>query len=134
ARHRLLPLRLSLGLDEIAEALDFGEIELAVEEGATSELAGLGEPQTGQGRNRANQRSNDGGRAVHLQLGRILARERVRTRHPGDEAGVDELGVEMQWGEGEPPRLRLHYGEPFQNGARVWSGNADHGDAGGQGT
>ena len=47
AGHRLLPLALGLGKDQIAEAFDLGEIELAVEEGAARELAGVGEAQPG---------------------------------------------------------------------------------------
>ena len=43
---RLAALHLRLGVDEIGETLDLGEVELAVEEGAAGELAGLGERST----------------------------------------------------------------------------------------
>ena len=42
---RLAPLRLGLGVDEVGEALGFGEVELAVLEGAAGELSRLGGPQ-----------------------------------------------------------------------------------------
>ena len=61
-RQRLTPLRLGLGIDEIGEALDLGEIELAVLEGAARELAGLGEPHAGERR------------AAHRSRARITAR------------------------------------------------------------
>ena len=40
--HRLAALRRSLGVDEVGETLDLGQIELAVLEGAEREFAGLG--------------------------------------------------------------------------------------------
>ena len=110
-RHGLLPLRLGLGLDEIAETFDFGEIEPAIEEGAARELTGLGETQTGQGGDAAEQCAHHGGRAVDLQLGGVLAGEGMRRRHPGDEAGVDELSIETERGESKAARLWPRYGE-----------------------
>ena len=55
-RDGLLALRLGLGLDEIAETFDLGEVEPAVEEGAAGELAGFGESHAGQCSDAAQQR------------------------------------------------------------------------------
>lgn len=57
-RRRLLALRLGLGLNEIAKTLDFGQVELAVEESPAGELTSLGQPYAGQRGDRPEQRSN----------------------------------------------------------------------------
>ena len=70
---------------------------------------------------------------MDLQLGGILAGERVRRRHPGDEPGVDDAAIEGEGTEGEASRFRKQTGETFQNSVRVRTGKPDDGDAGGQG-
>src|SRR4029077_16499804 len=79
---RLPALRLGVGADEIRQAFDPGEIELAVLESAARELAGFGGPATGA----PPERRQDGGdhrpAPVQLQLGRVLAGLAAWTRKP----------------------------------------------------
>ena len=73
-------LRLGLGADQIGQALDRGEIEPAVLEGAARELAGLGRPQAFDAAERAEHRGNHRAAAVQLQLGDVFAGLAVRAR------------------------------------------------------
>ena len=73
---RLAPLRRRLGIDQVGEALDAGEVQLAVLEGATRELAGLRQPAALDPADRLEHGLHHGAAAVHLQLGHVLARSR----------------------------------------------------------
>ena len=77
----LAPLRRGLGVDEVGEALDTGQIELAVLEGAAGELAGLRQP-AALSRRAPRARPHDGPAAVHLQLRHVLAGLALGAREP----------------------------------------------------
>ncbi len=68
----LMALRLGFGGDKIGDRLGLGQVELAVEEGASGEFAGLGEPQA-----ETAQHPRDRGQhrtaAVHVEFRDILA-------------------------------------------------------------
>ena len=70
---RLPALRFGVGIDEVRERLDLGEIELAVLERAARELAGLRQPEAVQSANGREHGRNDRAPAVELQLGGVLA-------------------------------------------------------------
>jgi hypothetical protein len=89
-RQRLAALRFRLGVDEIGEPLDFGQVELAVLEGAARELAGLGETRARQGEHRIDRGPDHRAAAMHVKLGHVLAGEARRCLEPEHEAAVDE--------------------------------------------
>ena len=91
-RQRLTPLRLGLGIDQIGQTFDLGEIELAVLERAAGELAGLGKPHAGEGEQRIEHGADHGAAAMQLQLGHVLAGEARRRREPQHEAAVELRG------------------------------------------
>ena len=86
---RLTALRLGLGLHEIGQALDLGEIELAVLERAARELAGLGEPRAVEREHRVDHRADHGAAAMDVKLGHVLAGEARRRREQQHQAAVD---------------------------------------------
>ena len=130
-RQRLTPLRLGLGIDQIGEALDLGEIELAVLERAPRELAGLGEPHAGEGEQRIEHGADHGAAAMQLKLGHVLAGEARRRREPEHEAAIELRAVaspmsrKAAWrGGGRPP-------QSASSASRVpGTGHADHRDGG----
>ena len=77
---RLAPLGPRLGIDEIGQALDAGEVQLAVLEGAARELAGLRQPAALDRADRREHRLDHRPAAVHLQLGHVLAGLAFRAR------------------------------------------------------
>ena len=92
-RQSLAALRLGLGLHQIGQAFDLGEIELAVLERAARELAGLGEPNAVEQQGGVDRRADYGAAAMDMKLGHVLAGEARRTREPQHQAAVDRRCV-----------------------------------------
>ena len=88
---RLAALRRRLGRDQVRQALDRGEIELAVLERTARELARLGRPQALDATERIEHARNDSLAAVHLQLGHVLAGLAARPRKPQRQRLIDDL-------------------------------------------
>jgi hypothetical protein len=90
--HCLATLSLGLGRGEIGDRLGLQQIELAVEEGAAGEFAGLGEAQPEPG-----QRLHDGGEhgaaAVQVEFRNILAGCTPRRGEPQDQPIVERLSA-----------------------------------------
>src|SRR5829696_8298849 len=113
----LAALRLGLGVDEVGQALDGGQVHPAVEEGAAGELARL----RGAAARQAGERPQHGGAhgktAVEVKLGLVLAGETVRTRHPDDERLVERFagGGVAKHRERHPPRRRQAAGHGFKH-------------------
>ena len=91
---RLAPLLVGLGRDQIGDALGFGEVELAVLEGAAGEFAGLGQPAHIQLPNRLERSGDDGAATVQVQLGHHLAGLAVGRFEPHHQAAVDRLAAQ----------------------------------------
>ncbi len=126
----LARLGLGLGGDEIGKALDLGEIEPAILEGAARELAGLGETHVIHGQQGADDEPNHGAAAMNMELAHVLAGEASRPGQPEHEAAVEEiaaLGI-LQLAQARVTRRRQRTGERAERGARPRPGHADHGD------
>ena len=95
---RLAALPLGVGVDQIVETFDLGEIELAVLERAAGEFAGLRRPHILECRERGEQRGQHRAAAVDLQFGDVLAGRAGRPRKPEHHRLVDRLplGVAQQ--------------------------------------
>ena len=100
---RLAALRLGLGTDQIGQAFDRGEIELAVLERAAGELAGLRRPQPLDPAERSQHRGDHRAAAVQLQLGRVLAGLAVRPGKPQRQRLVDHLTAYADRARGRAP-------------------------------
>ena len=96
-------LRLGFGADQIGQALDRGEIELAVLEGAARELARLRRPQSLDAPERAEHRGDDRAAAVQLQLGDVLAGLAVRPGKPQRQRLVDHFAAVRDRAPGRAP-------------------------------
>ncbi len=79
------------GVDQVGQALDLGEIELAVEESPARELSRLGEAAARHFAERIERGSDDGAAAVKLKFGQILARLARRAGEPEHDGPVDRL-------------------------------------------
>ena len=91
----LAPLRLGFGGDEIGEAFDFGQVELAVFKGSAGEFAGFGRPRFRETRERPDQGRDYRRPAMDMELGAILA---GKAHRPGEEkrkAPVDGHAVQI---------------------------------------
>ena len=87
----LAALRRSFSRNQIRQALDGGEIEPAVIEGAAGKLTGLGRPAPFDAFQRVEHRSDDGVTAVELQLRHVVAGFAVRTRKPQHQRLIDNF-------------------------------------------
>ena len=87
----LSPLRLRLRLDQIGKPLHLGKIDLAVDERAPGEFPGLGETQSGNERQRLDDRRRDGAPASDADFRHLLAGEAARRAKPGDQGPVERL-------------------------------------------
>ena len=90
-RDGLARLRLGLGGDEIGKALDLGEIDAPVLEGAPRELAGLGQPHASERGERIDDAPDHGAAAVNVQLGDVLSGEARRPRQPERKPAIEHL-------------------------------------------
>jgi hypothetical protein len=121
---------LRLGAHQIGEALDRGEIELAVLEGAAGELAGLGHTQAVDAAQRLKHGGDDGAAAVQLQLGGVLAGFAVGRRKPQHQRLVDDFLAAWIAHAGKPglARRRDLDAQRFQRRACARPADADHGN------
>ena len=90
-RDGLARLRLGLGGDEIGKALDLGEIDAPVLEGAPRELAWLGQPHASERSERIDDPPDHGAAAMNVQLGDVLAGEARRPRQPERKPAIEHL-------------------------------------------
>ena len=90
-RKRLAALRIGVGVDQIGETFDGGEVELAVLERAARELAGLGRAQAVHRCERREQRGDHRASAMQLDLGDVLARFAFRSGKKQRQRLVDDL-------------------------------------------
>ena len=130
-RQGLAGLRRGLGIDEIGKSLDFGQVELAVLEGAARELARLGEPRAGKREYGLDDPAYHRAAAMHMEFGHVLAGEARGTFEPEHEAPIEQphhrrsdLAQAGVTGRGYAAAQGIEYP------ARVRSRDADHGDGG----
>ena len=92
----LSPLRLRLCLDQIGKPLHLGKIDLAIEECAPGEFPGLGQPQSGNARQRLDDRRRDGAPASDADFRHLLSGEAARRAKPGDQGPIKRfVGVRV---------------------------------------
>ena len=89
--HRLAPLHLGLGIDEVGEPFDRTEVHLVVEKGPTGKLAGLRRPAPRDRGQRPEHRRHDGAAAMELAFGYILAGEARGSGKPEEERPIQDL-------------------------------------------
>jgi hypothetical protein len=129
---RLPALRFRLGVDEIGEAFDAAQVHAPVQEGAARELTGL---RCATARE-CGESADDGGAgretAMNVELGLVLARKAMRSRHPRDQRLVEDLvrGRSPQMAQGQPPRRRQSAPERLEQPARARAADADDRDRG----
>ena len=90
--HRLPALRLGLRRGKIGDRLGLQQIELAVEEGAAGEFAGLREPQPEPGEG-LHDGGEHGAAAVQMEFCHILAGRTPRRRKPQDQPVIERLSA-----------------------------------------
>ena len=95
ARHRLRRAALQLGfcVQQIGEALGFGQIDPAVGKGAASELAGISAAQAGHCLQNLFQPADDSPAAVEMEFGDIFPRNCSRTRQPQHQCAVNHFAI-----------------------------------------
>ena len=89
----LTSLRLSFGRHEVGEGFRGGQIDAAILEGATRELARLGMAQARQFCQHGKDGSNDRATAVHLQFANVFSGLAVRGREPERQALVEDIAA-----------------------------------------
>jgi hypothetical protein len=131
--HRLTPLGLCLGIDQVGDRLRRGEVELVVFERPPGELAGLGRPQGLNRRQRLQHPGDDGPSAVDVKLHHILPGETRRPGKPQRQPDIDRLAlIIVDANARRPSRRRINEArKPRQRRRRRRPGDPDHGDAGG---
>jgi hypothetical protein len=90
--HCLAALRLGLGRGKIGDRFGLQQIELAVEEGAAGEFAGLREPQPEPGEH-LHDGSEHGAAAVQMEFRQILASRAPRRGEPQNEPLIERVSV-----------------------------------------
>ena len=130
--HGLAPLRLGLGIDEVGEALDLGEVHAAVEKGAAGELAGLRRAAILDGAERAQHRGPGRQPAMDMELGLILAGKALRPRHPQDEGLIERLAARrIRQGPHDGPAGIGHASRhPLEDSAALPTADPDQADGG----
>ena len=125
---RLPALRIGVGIDQVGQRLDLGEVELAVLERAAGELAGLRQPQSFHPPERGQHRGDDGAPAMQLQLGGVLAGFAARPRKPQHQRLVDDFGRRRiaHAREHSLARLRHAADQRLQRVARARARDAHH--------
>ena len=130
---RLATLGFGLGVDQVGQALDLGQVEFAVIEGAAGEFAGLRRPQAVNCGERSGHRGDHRTSAVDVDFSHVLTAEAMRARHPQHQPVVDRGAVR---GIGDrrphrPPRQRRRTaGQCCQGRAGIGTGHAENGDSG----
>jgi len=127
--HRRACSRRSGGLDQVGDTLGLGEIELAVEKGATGEFTRLG--QAGAELKAAlEQHLHDHGSTVALQLEHVFAGEGGRRSEIKKDALVDcPLLLVEEAGEVRGARPRCTAAQREGKGDETGAGDADDTDA-----
>ena len=133
---RLPALRLGFGRHQVGDRLGLEEVELAVQERAAGEFAGLGEAQPFMPQD-LEERGEHGAAAVHLELGHVLAGRAPRPRKPEHDAVVEEFARLRVLEPRVPrvPRRRQMPGEARQGARRPRPRQSHHryrGTAGGR--
>ena len=90
---RLPALRLGLGIHQIGQPLDLGQVHPPTVEGPAGELPRLGRTEPFELRQRLQSRRHNGSPAMHMEFGHVLAGERVRRREEQDETVIDEIAI-----------------------------------------
>ncbi len=90
-RQRGLALRFGLGLDQVGEALGFGQVDPAILERPAGEFARLGRPQPVDRGQRGEQRIHHRPPAMALKFHHILAGRAGRDVEPQDQRLVEQL-------------------------------------------
>ena len=125
--HRLAPLRLGLGMDQIGEPLDLGEVEPTGCKGAARELAGVGGPQAHEARQSRDHRRNHGTPAMHMKLGDVLPGEARRPGKEENETRIDHRAVLCPQGsERRPAWFRNRSDNRFEDVADLGAAHAQH--------
>ena len=88
----LAALSLGLGRGQVGDCLGLQQIELAVEEGAAGEFAGLGEPQS-KARQHLHDRSEHRTAAVQMEFRHILAGRAPRPWKPQDQPLIERVSA-----------------------------------------
>ena len=91
------------GAGQVGQALDLGQVELAVVEGAAGEFASFGGSQAVHGGQRGGHGGDDGTAPMDMNFRHVLATEAMRTGHPKHQAMVDR-GAIVGIGDRRPPR------------------------------
>ncbi len=86
---RLHPLCVRLGIDEICEPLDLGEIEFPVLESPPCEFSGLGFPHPVHAGERLKHGPHHRPPAMNMKLERVFARKALRTFEEESEPTID---------------------------------------------
>ena len=103
----LFALGRGFGLDQIGQPFGGGEVHFAVLERAPGEFPRLGHPQAGHAAERIKHAPNDGGAAMKVKLGHILAGKAGGRGKPDHQAVVDGLagcGIADAGAHGPPGR------------------------------
>ena len=129
---RLAALPFGLGLDQIAEPLDLDEINLAVEQRAAREFAGLGRAGFSKSGERLDQARYDRAAAMDVEFGAILARKTARRGKEKDKPGIDRLAARRIFQRGECRRAGLGQapGHTLYNIGRRGAGKAQYRESG----
>jgi hypothetical protein len=88
--HGGAPLPLRLGVNQVSEPLGLREVKSAIEQGATSELAGPCLAQTLDGRQFGEQACNDRTAPMEVELDERLAGSRLRSREAQQQRFIDK--------------------------------------------
>ncbi len=88
---RLSPLRLGFGLDQIGDPLHLGKIDLSIHESAPGEFSGLGRTQSGNKRQRPDDRGRDRPPARDADFRHFLAGEAAGRLKSRDQRPIERL-------------------------------------------
>ena len=128
--HGLPPLRLGIGVDQVGQSLDRGQVELAVVEGAPGEFTGFGRSQPRQPRQRRKGGSDHRPAPVQLKLDHVLAGLGIRAleeQHQRLVDGVTRSRIAHR-GQHGAPRFGHAADQRLQRGAGLRTGDPDHAD------
>jgi hypothetical protein len=128
----LASLTLGFGVHEVGEAFGFGEVELAVLEGAAGELARLRWPHAGLAKRCVDDGGNDGRAAMNVEFGDVFAGEARWAWKPERQAVIErKAGARIAKGFARRHAWRRQSAgcQRTQARARFRSGQADHGNA-----
>jgi hypothetical protein len=126
---RLAPLPIGVRVDEIVESFGFGEIELAVLEGAPGKFTGLGRTnifERGQRREQSGQHRTP---AMDVKFRDVFPGRAGRTRKPQHHRIIDRpLAYIMEQRTGRHSRRRQSAGQRRHDLAGLWTRDAHQGN------